>query len=83
MCPAGPQLPKTLPCPRSAFHYQFSTCYPKGQCEMQVACAAGQVFLAITTSFLASEGAGSAVLLSDLKVHLSGAGKAKREKDLG
>lgn len=74
-CPAGPQLSKTLPCPCSAFHNRFNTCYPKGQCEMQIACAAGQVFLATNTSFLASQGRGSAVPFT--KLHLPGTGKAE------
>lgn len=48
---------------------------------MQAACAAGQVVLTINTSFLASKGAGSAVLFT--KVHLPGAGRAKgQEPDL-
>lgn len=82
MWPAGPQLSKTLACPCSAFHNQFNTCYFKGQCEMQVACAARQVFLAIHISFLASEGAGSAMLYIR-QSHLPGAGKAEgQEPDL-
>lgn len=73
MFPAGPgQLFRALPCPCSAFHNQFNRGYAKGQSRMQVAC----VFLAINTSLLASEGAGSAVLFIKVLVQVKQRGEA-------